>query len=99
MRVSVPQPIAESALARLRQVAEVGVNPDAGKPIEKQALCAGVRRAEILYALLHDRVDRDVIAANPRLRMVAALALTPDSIAVAEGAAVRCCGTALPRSG
>ena len=87
MRVFVTQPIAESALARLRQVSEVEVNPDAGKPIEKQALCAGVRRAEILYALLHDRVDRDVIAANPRLRMIASMAITPDNIAVAEATA------------
>ncbi len=87
MRVFVTQPIAASALARLRQVAEVEVNPDAGKPIDKQALCAGVRRAEILYALLHDRVDRDVIAANPRLRMIASMAITPDNIAVAEATA------------
>ncbi len=87
MRVFVTQPIAASALARLRQVSEVEVNPGAGKPIDKPALCAGVRRAEILYALLHDRVDRDVIAANPRLRMIASMAITPDNIAVAEATA------------
>jgi glyoxylate reductase len=48
MRVFVTQPIAESALARLRQIGEVEVHPDASKPIEKAGLCAGVRRAEIL---------------------------------------------------
>ncbi len=87
MRVFVTQPIAESALARLRRIAEVEVNPDARKPIDKAALCAAVGRAEILYALLHDRVDRDVIAANPQLRMVASMAITPDNIAVAEATA------------
>jgi glyoxylate reductase len=96
MRVFVTQPIAESALARLRQAAEVEVNPDAGKPIEKEALCAGVRRAEVLYALLHDRVDRDVIAANPRLRLIASMAITPDNIAVAEATARRIPVTVIP---
>ena len=96
MRVFVTQPIAESALARLRQVAELEVHPDASKPIDKAALCAGVRRAEVLYALLHDRVDRDVIAANPRLRMIASMAITPDNIAVAEATARRIPVTVIP---
>jgi glyoxylate reductase len=87
MRVFVTQPVAESALARLRQVGEIEINPDATKPIEKAALCAGVRRAEILYCLLHDRVDRDVIAENPRLRLIASMAITPAGVAVAEATA------------
>ena len=96
MRVFVTQPIAESALARLRQVAEVEVNSDASKPIGKQVLCEAVGRAEILYSLLHDRVDRDVIAANPRLRMIASMAITPDGIAVAEATARRIPVTVIP---
>lgn len=96
MRVFVTQPIAESALARLRQVAEVEVNSDASKPIGKQVLCEALRRAEILYSLLHDRVDRDVIAANPRLRMIASMAITPDGIAVAEATARRIPVTVIP---
>jgi glyoxylate reductase len=96
MRVFVTQPIADSALARLRRIGEVRVHPDASKPIEKTALCAGVREAEILYCLLHDRVDREVIAANPRLRMVASMAITPDNIAVAEATARRIPVTVIP---
>jgi glyoxylate reductase len=96
MRVFVTQPIAESALGRLRQIAEVEVHPESTKPIGKQALCAGVRRADILFALLHDRVDRDVIAANPRLRVIASMAITPDGIAVAEATARRIPVTVIP---
>jgi glyoxylate reductase len=96
MRVFVTQPVAESALARLRQVAEVEVNPDATKPIDKAALCAGVRRAEILFCLLHDRVDADVIAANADLRMIASMAITPADIAVGEATRRRIPVTVIP---
>ena len=83
-RVFVTQPVAESALARLRAVADVEVNPDSSKVIGKDDLCAGVARADILFALLHDRVDKDVLAANPKLRAVNAMVITPDLIDVAE---------------
>ncbi len=83
-RVFVTQPIAESALARLRQIAEVEVNPDSSKVIAKADLCAGVARNDILLALLHDRIDRDVIASNSNLRAINAMVITPDQIDVAE---------------
>jgi len=44
MRVFVTQPITESALARLRQVGEVEVHPDASKPIEKACTRSPVNR-------------------------------------------------------
>ncbi len=84
LRVFVTQPVAESALARLRAVADVEVNPDSSKIIGKADLCAGVARADILYALLHDRIDKDVLDANPKLRAVNAMVITPDQIDVAE---------------
>ncbi|HEX3438887.1 MAG TPA: D-glycerate dehydrogenase [Pseudolabrys sp.] len=83
-RVFVTQPIAESALARLRPLAEVEVNPDSSKIIAKADLCAGVARNDILLALLHDRIDRDVLDANPKLRAVNAMVITPDQIDMAE---------------
>ena len=43
-----------------------------------------MRRCDILFSLLHDRVDRDVIAANPQLRAIASQSITPDNIDVAE---------------
>jgi glyoxylate reductase len=84
LRIFVTQPVAESALARLRAVAEVEVNPDSSKIISKADLCAAVARSDILYALLHDRIDREVLAANPKLRAVNAMVITPDQIDVAE---------------
>ena len=96
MRVFVSQPIAETAVARLRRIGEIEVHPDASKPVDKASLCAGVRRAEILFCLLHDRVDRDVIAANPRLRLIASMAIAPDNIAVAEATARRIPVTVIP---
>ena len=45
-RVFVTQPIAESALARLRAVAEVEVNTDSSQVLPKDQLIAGVKRAD-----------------------------------------------------
>ena len=83
-RIFVTQPIAESALARLRAVADVEVNPDSSKIIAKPDLIAGVSRNDILFALLHDRIDKDVLDANPKLRAVNAMVITPDQIDLAE---------------
>ena len=82
--IFVTQPVAETALARLRKHADVTVNPDASRIIAKKKLIAAVRRCDILFSLLHDRIDRDVIAANPRLRAIASQSITPDNIDVAE---------------
>jgi glyoxylate reductase len=82
-RIFVTQPVAGSALARLREVATVKVNPDASRIIAKRALIAAVRRCDILFSLLHDGIDRDVIAANPKLRLLASQSITPDNIDVA----------------
>jgi glyoxylate reductase len=48
-----------------------------------------VRRHDILFCLLHDKVDRDVIAANPKLRAVASMKITPSDIDVEEATARR----------
>jgi glyoxylate reductase len=83
-RVFVTQPIAPSALKRLRAIADVKVNTDWSKIIAKPKLIAAVRKADILFSLLHDKVDRAVLAANPKLRAVTSMAITPDNIDVAE---------------
>jgi glyoxylate reductase len=82
-RVFVTQPIAESALARLRAVAEVEVNPDSSRVLPKNELIAGVQRADILMSLLHDTVDRDVLTANPKLKAVSSMNITQDRIDLA----------------
>jgi glyoxylate reductase len=83
-RVFVTQPVAPSALARLENIAAVTLNKDSSKILAKPKLIAAVRKAEILFSLLHDRIDRAVLAANPNLRAVTAMAITPDGIDVAE---------------
>jgi glyoxylate reductase len=88
--------VAESAIARLRAVATVKVNPDDSRIIAKRALMAGVRWCDILFCLLHDRIERAVIAANPKLRMVAAQSISPSNIDVAAATARRIPVTVVP---
>ncbi len=88
-RIYITQPVAESAIARLRAVADVTINPDSMHIVTKDELLAAVRESDILYCLLHDKVDRDVIAANPKLRMIASMKITPSDIDVAEANARR----------
>src|SRR5512139_2204591 len=83
-RVFITQPIAESALERLRAAVEVRLNPDPLHIPARAELCAAVRDSDILFCLLHDEVDRDVIAANPNLRAIVSMAVTPANIDVAE---------------
>jgi glyoxylate reductase len=95
-RIFVTQPVAASAVERLRAVADVTLNPDALHIATKDELLAAVRDSDVLFCLLHDRVDRDVIAANPRLRMIATMTITPPDIDVAEATARRIPVTVIP---
>jgi len=95
-RVFVTQPVFESALERLRAIAEVTTNPDARQVLPRQQLIAGVCGCDILFSLLHDRVDREVIAANPNLRAIASMSITPDNIDVAAATARRIPVTVVP---
>ena len=81
-RVFVTQPIAESALKRLREIADVEVNPDSSRVLDKPALIEAVKRCDILISLLHDTVDADVLAANPNLKAVSSMNITRDGIDV-----------------
>jgi glyoxylate reductase len=95
-RIFVTQPIPASALKRLRRIATVEVNPDDSRALGKRALLAAVRRNDILFALLHDRVDRDVLAANPGLRAVASMAIETGYIDLAEATRRRIPVTVIP---
>jgi glyoxylate reductase len=83
-RIFVTQPVAESALKRLKEVAAVTVNKDSSRIIGKKALIAAAKKCDILFTKLHDNVDRDVVAANPKLRAIASQSITPDNTDVAE---------------
>jgi glyoxylate reductase len=88
-RVYVTQPVAASALERLRTVADVELNPDSLHIATKNELLAAVRDRDVLFCLLHDRVDRDVIAAGTRLRAIASMKITPSDIDVEAATARR----------
>jgi glyoxylate reductase len=83
-RVFVTQPIAESAMKRLRALGTVKVYPDDSRIIPHKTLIAAVKKADILFCLLHDDIDRAVVVANPKLRHIAAQSITPSNIDVAE---------------
>jgi glyoxylate reductase len=95
-RIFVTQPVAESALARLRAVASVKVFPDDSKIIPKTALITAVKKADILFCLLHDKIDKAVVAANPKLRHIAAQSISPSNIDVAEATARGIAVTVVP---
>ena len=88
-RIFITQPVAESAIARLRAVADVELNPDALHIVTRSELLAKLPGLDILFCLLHDRVDRDVIAAGTRLRAIASMKITPSDIDVAAATARR----------
>jgi glyoxylate reductase len=88
-RIYITQPVADSAVARLRAVADIEMNPDTLHIVTKDELLAKLPGLDILFCLLHDRVDRDVIAAGMRLRAIASMKITPSDIDVAAATARR----------
>jgi glyoxylate reductase len=94
--IFVTQPVAESALERLRAVASVQVFPDDSRVISKATLIAALKEADILFCLLHDNIDKAVITANPKLRHIAAQSISPSNIDVAEATARRIPVTVVP---
>lgn len=69
-RIVVTQPIHADALARLKAVGEVVMNPGP-EPWSDAELAAHLRDAEGWMAFMTDRVDAQVLAQAPRLRHVA----------------------------
>lgn len=88
-RIFITQPVADSAIARLRAVADVELNPDTLHKVTKDELLAKVPQLDILFCLLHDKVDKDVIAAGKRLRAIASMKITPSDIDVPAATARR----------
>lgn len=95
-RVYVTQPIAESALLRLRGIAEVEVNEDSSRIPVKDKLIDAAKRSDIILCLLHDTIDRDVLSANPKLKAIASMTITPDRIDVTEATTRKIIVTNIP---
>ena len=95
-RIFVTQPIPEKALARLRAVGNIEINPDSTHIITKPELMAALDRNDYLLCLLHDRVDAEVISVNPNLKLIASMAITPSGVDVAAATARRIPVTTIP---
>jgi glyoxylate reductase len=95
-RVFITQPVAQSAIERLRSVADVELNSDIEHTLTKDELCVAVREHDILFCLLQDHVDNDVIASNANLRAIASMKITPSDIDVAAATARRIPVTVIP---
>lgn len=83
-RVFVTQPIAASALDRIKAVADVAVNLDDSQILPRESLLAGVAECDFLLSLLHDKIDRSIIATNPDLWAITSMAITPSDIDIEE---------------
>ena len=86
-RIFVSQPVADSAIKRLRALGSVKIFPDDSRIIPHRTLIAAVKQADILFCLLHDKIDKAVVAANPNLRLIAAQSISPSNIDVKEATA------------
>lgn len=95
-RIFVTQPIPDNALTRLREVAEVELNPDPLHIITKPELMAALRRNQHLFCLLHDRVDAEVINGSQNLKLIASMAIIPAGIDVVAASARRIPVTTIP---
>src|SRR5262249_44078228 len=81
-RIFVTQPVSDTSLKRLRAAANVKVFPDTSRIIPKRTLIQALRQTDILFCLLHDKIDRSVVIANSELRLIAAQSITPSNIDV-----------------
>jgi glyoxylate reductase len=95
-RIFITQPIAQAAIERLQKLADVEWNRDAVHLLRKDELIEALRERDILFCLLPDRVDAEVIAASPGLRMIATMKITPPDIDVAAATARRIPVTVIP---
>jgi lactate dehydrogenase-like 2-hydroxyacid dehydrogenase len=82
MKVFVTREIPMPGLDLLRREFSVSVNPY-DRVISKEELIRGIKGKDGLLCLLTDPVDREVIYAEPKLRMIASFAVGYDNIDIA----------------
>lgn len=86
-RIFITQPVAESAIQRLRARAAVAWDADASRILPRGDLLRAVGACDILFCLLHDQIDAEVIAAGAGLRMIASMSIIPANIDVVAATA------------
>ena len=82
-RIFITGTIFEESLSRLRNAGHEILYRDAGTPMPRDELLRGVSEAEALICLISDRIDDEVLACAPRLRIVANVAVGYENIDVA----------------
>ncbi len=78
-KVYVTRRVHEEGLRRLRESCDVEVW-EGEEPVPREVLVARVRDAEGLYCLLTERVDEELLAHAPRLRVVSVMAVGVDNV-------------------
>jgi glyoxylate reductase len=82
MKVFVTREIPAPGLDLLRKQLTVTVNPD-DRVLSKAEIIEGIKGKDGLLCLLTDPIDKEVISAEPKLRMIASYAVGYDNIDVA----------------
>lgn len=95
-RVLISQPIAPSALERLRGMAEVETGEDASRIMPRAELSTRLRAAHALFHLMHDVVDAEMIGSAEGLRIIASMSIHPATVDVAAATARRIPVTTIP---
>ncbi len=80
--IFVTRPIPADALDGLRRLGRVQVSPQ-DAPIPRAELLAGVAQADALVCMLTDRIDAEVLAVAPQLKVVANFAVGTNNLDLA----------------
>jgi len=73
-RIYVTRKLPKPALARLGEMADFDIGSESG-PLERSKLLSGIRDADGLISMLTDRIDREVISAGNRLKVISNVAV------------------------
>ena len=95
-RVFISQPIPGPALDMLRAVADLEMGTETSRIMPKAQYMEYLRRCDYLFHIMHDTVDREVLDANPNLKIIASQAITPALVDVAEATRRKIPVTAIP---
>lgn len=95
-KIYLTQPVAPSAIERLQAAADLTLNKDALHIATKDELLKAARENDIIFCLLHDKIDADIINANPNLKAVASMTITPADIDIAAATARKLPVTVIP---
>lgn len=95
-RVLITQPIAPSAMERLRAIADLDVGQDTSRIMPRAEIIRRIRDADVVFHLMHDKLDAEVIAAGTRLKVIASMSIIPATIDIAAATARRIPVTTIP---